>query len=197
MKAAVVATLVASLLALGACGTPGGEVNVTQSSATAVAPGSTYAWAPIDSDTQRGSDPRVSNEEIQRHIVAAVDNALAAKGFRRVADPAQATLLVSYYLGLSSRSQVQSSYLGPVGPNACGFSGCVDGWGVYGYPTRDVTTMHYNEGTMILDLVDRASGELAWRATTQRPVHSATPDQQRLNIVASELVQSLPSGPTS
>ena len=196
MKALVAAILAAgSLLAVAGCGTPGGEIKVTQSSTTAVVPGSTYAWKPIDNDAERGSDPRVSSEDIQNRIITAVDTALAAKGYRRVTDPGQATLLVSYFLGLSSRSNLQAAHLGPVGPVACGFSGCVDGWGVYGYPTMDVTTMNYTEGTMILDLVDRASGELAWRATSQRPIVSAEPDQNRVNITVAEMVKSLPAGP--
>jgi hypothetical protein len=196
MKALLAAVLAAgSLLVVSSCGTPGAEVKVTQSSATPVVAGSTYAWKPIDSDAERGSDPRVSNDDIQQHIIAAVDTALAAKGYRRVTDPAQATLLVSYFLGLSSRSNVQAAHLGPVGPVACGFSGCVDGWGVYGYPTMDVTTMTYTEGTMILDLVDRASGQLAWRATSQRPIVSAEPDQQRINIAVADMTKSLPTGP--
>ena len=191
LKHLATATAVLSLLGAAACGTPAGKVDVLQSSTTSVAPGSTYAWAPISSASQRASDPRVANDIIQQRIVSAVDSALAGKGFRRVSDPAQATLLASYHVGLEARSDIQSTGMGAP-PVACGFRGCVSGWGLYGPPALNVDTIHYTEGTMILDLVDRASGQLAWRATSQRRVDSGDADQARLNAVAADMVKSLP-----
>lgn len=189
------AAAIVGLLSLSACGTPAGNVDVLQSSTASVAPGSTYAWAPVSSASQRASDPRIANDIIQQRIVSAVDSALSAKGFRRVSSPDQATLLVSYYVGLEPRSEVRAQSMGAP-PMACGFRGCVSAWGLYGQPMLDVDTINYTEGTMILDLVDRASGQLAWRATSQRRVDSSDADQARLNAVAADMVKSLP-GPAS
>lgn len=180
-----------SVLALAGCETPAGKVDVLQSSSTSVVPGSTYAWAPVTSATQRSTDPRVANDIINQRIQSAVDGALAAKGYRRVSSPSQATLLVSYYVGLEARSDIQSNNMGPP-PMACGFRGCVAGWGFYGAPMMDVETINYTQGTMILDLVDRASGQLAWRATSNRRVDSADADQAALNAVAADMIKTLP-----
>jgi len=189
-----VAAVALSVLALAGCETPAGKVNVLQSSTTAVVPGSTYAWAPVTSATQRSADPRVANDIINQRIQTAVDGALAAKGYRRVSSPSQATLLVSYYVGLAARSEIQSNSMGAAPMGACGFRGCVGGWGFYGAPMLDVQTINYTQGTMIVDLVDRASGQLAWRATSDRRVDSSDGDQAALNAVAVDMLKTLPGG---
>ncbi|QTC90231.1 DUF4136 domain-containing protein [Brevundimonas goettingensis] len=191
---AAVAAVALSVLALAGCETPAGKVDILQSSSTSVVAGSTYAWAPVTSATQRSADPRIANDIINQRIQSAVDSALAAKGYRRVSSPSQATLLVSYYVGLEARSEIQSNNMGPPPVAACGFRGCVGGWGFYGAPMLDVETINYTQGTMIVDLVDRASGQLAWRATSNRRVDSSDADQAALNAVAADMVKTLPGG---
>ncbi|GAA0637164.1 DUF4136 domain-containing protein [Brevundimonas lenta] len=181
---------VGSALWLGACETTGPELTVTQ--ASAIAPGSTYAWKPIESVVERGANPAVTNDLVQSRIKTAVEEGLAAKGFRQVSDPDEATLLVAYFIGLTPHSDARAAYDGPVGPAACGFSGCVPGWGVYGYPSMTGMTVNYTDGTVILDLVDRASNQLAWRAVSKQRVDSTSIAQPRLNAIFAEMMTSLP-----
>lgn len=182
----------ATLLALTACGTPGGDVSVLQSDSVSVAPGSTYAWQPITSATQRSADPRVANDIIQGRLETAVDTALAAKGFRKVSSPTQATLLVAYYVGLQNRTDTRVDTVGGAPAMACGFRGCVGGWGMYGPPMTEVQNINYTEGTIILDLVDRASGKLAWRSTSQRRIDDGDGAQPILNAILADMTKSLP-----
>ncbi|GAA0637158.1 DUF4136 domain-containing protein [Brevundimonas lenta] len=187
------ATVVAvSLLSLTACGTPAGDVSVLQSSTQSVIPGSTYAWAPFDPTVRSSADPRVANDIIQQRITSAFDAAMVARGFQRVSDPQQATLLVSYHIGLQDRTEVRADNFGGPPMGACGFRGCMGGWGWYGAPTLNVDTINYTHGTVIFDIVDRASGELAWRSTSQQRVDSGDADQARLNAIADDMLRSLP-----
>lgn len=192
-KGAVVISALA-VLGLAGCASPAGDVSVLESATIPVVAGSTYAWAPITSTGQRTSDPRVANDIIQQRIVSAFDSALAAKGYRRVSNPTQATLLVSYYVGLNYRQDVRVEDIGPHSSVGCGFRGCVSGWGFYGPPTLSLETINYTEGTVILDLVDQASGQLAWRATSQQRVDRSDADQVRLNAIAADMIRTLPSG---
>ena len=185
--------LTVASLALAACESPGGKVSVLQGDAARVAPGSTYAWAP---GGQPGSgDPRIDNDIIQGRIKNAVDGALAAKGYR-LADPSSATLLVKYHVGLQNRTDTQvDTFGGPSPAVACGLRGCIGGygWGMYGAPMDiDVRNVDYVEGTMMLDLVDRASGKLAWRATSQKRVDAQDADQAHLDAMVADMVKSLP-----
>jgi hypothetical protein len=64
---------------------------------------------------------------------------------------------------------------------------------MYGAPMDvDVRTIRYTEGTLVLDLKDRSSGELAWRATSQKRVDEGGGSQEKINAVIAELVKSLP-----
>lgn len=191
LRSAMFTAALAGLLVLPACGTPAGDVSVLQSNTRAVVPGSTYAWAPFDPNVRGAADPRVANDILQQRITSAFDAAMAARGFRLVPDARQATLVTSYYVGLENRTEVRTDNFGPP-RGACGFRGCMGGWGWYGTPTLNVDTINYTHGTVIFDIVDRASGELAWRSTSQQRVDSSDADQARLNAIADDMLRTLP-----
>lgn len=191
---ALTAGLTAAALSLAACESPGGKVSVLSGDTVRVAPGSTYAWAP--GARPGAGDPRVDNDIIQGRIKAAVEGALAAKGYRLVSDPNSATLLVQYHIGLQNKTDTRVDTFGPPAPPmACGLRGCIGGygWGMYGAPMDvDVRNINYVEGTMMLDLVDRASGKLAWRATSQKRLDQSDADQAGVNAIFADMVKTLP-----
>lgn len=195
LKSLALATgLTAASLILAACESPGGKVSVLTSDTTAVRAGSTWAWAP---GAQPGSgDQRIDNDIIQGRIKTAVEGALAAKGYRQVADPGAANLIVQYHIGLANKSETRvDSYGAPAPAMACGLRGCIGGygWGMYGAPRDvDVRNIDYVEGTMMLDLIDRASGKLAWRATSQKRLDQNDVDQAGVSAIVTDMVKSLP-----
>jgi hypothetical protein len=179
---------------LGACESPGGKVTVLSAGAAAVPVGATYAWAPTE---QAGSgDPRVDNDIVRDRLKTAIDANLAAKGFRQ-ASPRSAQLLVEYHIGLQNKTDTQVTTYGggPTRGVACGRRGCVGGygWGAYGAPVDvDVSHIDYVEGTLMLDLVDRASGKLAWRATSQKRLDAKDADQAGVTAIVGDMVKTLP-----
>ncbi len=190
---ALTACLTAASLTLAACESPGGKVSVLKSDAVSVAPGSTWAWAP---GARPGSgDPRIDNDIIQGRIKTAVEGALAAKGYRQV-DATSAQLLVQYHIGLQNKTETQvDTFGGPRPAMACGIRGCIGGygWGMYGAPMDvDVRNINYVEGTVMLDLIDRASGKLAWRATSQKRLDQKDSDQAGVSAIVTDMVKSLP-----
>lgn len=192
---ALAAGLTTATLGLTACETPGGNVSVLKSSTVAVAPGSTWAWAP---GAQPGSgDKRIDNDIIQGRVKAAVEGALAGRGYRQVSDQSSANLLVQYHIGLQNRTETRvDTFGGPMGgPAACGIRGCIGGfgWGMYGPPMDvDVRNINYVEGTVMLDLIDRASGKLARRATSQKRLDESDADQSGVNAIFADMVKTLP-----
>lgn len=181
-------------LTLAACESPGGRVSVLQGDTVSVRPGSTFAWKPGVTPGQ--GDPRVDNDIVRGRIQNAVNSALTAKGYRE-ADASTADLLVSYHISLQNRTDTQVSTFGGMGPGgaACGIRGCIGGfgWGMYGAPMDvDVRNINYVEGTIMLDLTDRASGKLAWRATSQRRVDHGDAEQATVNAIIADMVKSLP-----
>lgn len=191
MTQALLAAALAVCLPLAACESPGGKVSVLTGQTPLT--GSTYAWAPF----QPGSgDPRVDNDIIRERIRTAIDTNLAAKGYSQV-DPSKAKLLVSYHVGLKSGTDYSATSMGPPGGVACGVRGCIGGygWGMYGAPRDvDIRSINYTEGAVMLDLVDAASGKLAWRATSQKRVDEKDGTQDGLNAIVADMVKTLPPG---
>jgi hypothetical protein len=188
----LLAAAVAACVPLVGCESPGGQVSVLTGGGPLA--GSTYAWAP---GAQPGSgDPRVDNDIIRERIRTAVDTNLAAKGYSQV-DPAAAKLLVSYHVGLQNKTDYSATSMGGHPGMACGIRGCIGGygWGMYGAPMDvDIRSINYVEGAVMLDLVDAASGKLAWRATSQKRIDQKDGTQEGLNAIIGDMVKTLPPG---
>ena len=119
----------------------------------------TYAW--LDSGKAPGSDARVNNDLVKDRVRAAVDRALAARGYVKTS-PAVADFRVSWLGAIDKKLQMESidhfysSY---------GYGALVRDpfWG--GSTMRTVTTREYEVGTLIIDVLDPAGHKLIWRGT--------------------------------
>lgn len=196
---ATILAVVGAAALLTACESPGGKVTVLSSGTIAIQPASTYAWAPTD--RPGNGDPRLDNDITRERIKTAIDVNLAAKGFRQT-DPATAQVLVEYHIGLQDKVDTHVTSFGGPGPAgmACGPRGCIGGygWGMYGAPTDiDVRHISYVEGTLMLDLIDRHSNKLAWRATSQKRLDKDDASQTGVNAIVADMVKSLPGPPAA
>ena len=151
-----------------------------------------YQW--LNEPQKLTGDARIDgNTILANRIHEAVDTALAARGFRKVTnDP---DFLVAYHVSLDKRRSVQTlnSYYG-YGP----------GWG-YGYGAAyrpgywsgapETYVYEYEEGTLILDIVNPGNKELIWRGSAQDEVHfKSTPekDQTQLNEAVHKILEKFP-----
>lgn len=152
----------------------------------------TYQW--LDKPQKLTGDPRIDgNTILANRIHEAVNTELAARGFRKVSsDP---DFLVAYHVSLDKRRSVQTlnSYYG-YGP----------GWS-YGYGASyrpgywagapETYAYEYEEGTLILDIVNPANKELIWRGSAQDEVNfKSTPekDQTQLNEAVHQMLEKFP-----
>jgi hypothetical protein len=163
---------------------PAGKVVVLESSAWAVAPGSTWAWAPVTTT----NDPRLNNDILQGRMQSAVELALGKHGMVQIANRANARYVVSYHIAVQQKVDVKTSP-NVVGGTVCGFRGCVRGYNAY--PTVDV--QQYNEGTLVIDIVDADSGKLVWRAASKKKVSGKDASQDKLNAVVADMMKTLPT----
>lgn len=179
-------------LAVAGCSTM--EINYDYDPKANFAGLKTYDW--LDEPQKATGDPRVDNNTILKgRIHTSVDTALAARGFRKVSsDP---DFLIAYHVSLDRRQSVQTlnSYYG-YGP----------GWG-YGYGASyrpgywagapETYVYEYEEGTLILDIVDPGSKALLWRGSAQDEVSfKSTPekDQAQLDEAVNGMLEHFPPG---
>jgi len=142
-------------------------------------------------------DNPIVHQRLERLIAAE----LVAKGYRQVADPGEATLLVDYHLGVRERTGTvrterrTGAYI-PV--TTCEDRGrtCTTRlvWGPYGPPEVVYRPYTYREGTLVVDVDDRASNQVAWRVVGQRRINQADESEETLRNVVVRLLRDLPAG---
>ncbi|HEY6641900.1 DUF4136 domain-containing protein [Povalibacter sp.] len=77
-------------------------------------------------------------------------------------------LLANFNLNIENRQDVQSTPSAGVGVGMGGYYGYRSGmYGVWGGYPQDVETVHYQVGTLAIDLVDAAKKQLVWQGTAE------------------------------
>lgn len=153
-------------LALAAGAVPASaEVSVIQSPSPALARGATFAWAPVPAEGFGVSDPELANEVVVDRLRAATELTLRGKGYRQVRDPAAADFLIAHTIVILPESG----------------TGGGEGEG-----------NRVAQGTLVLDLVETATCQLVWRATSDQRVTSRDVSQKRLAAVLRRMTKSLP-----
>jgi hypothetical protein len=138
----------------------------------------TWSWLPKKSesmDTGAGISPIV-----KRRIADAIGEELSAKGFQKASSP---DFYVVFFAGVQQRQELRSS--GPVyGPYGYGF-----GWGA-----TDIYTYTYEEGSLVIDVVDAKKNEAVWRGTASGVVGRDSGDGQKVDEVVRKVLMSFPPG---
>ncbi|MCL7963359.1 MAG: DUF4136 domain-containing protein [marine benthic group bacterium] len=154
----------------------------------------TWDWAPFEGEKAgdiRSNDRLVDDPMTDRRIRSSVEAKLAEKGLRRT-EGGSPDFRIGYHVSIDGRMDVTyiNSYYG------YGWGGY---WGPYGpsfgmgYSTPSVR--QYNEGTLILDIVDGSSNELVWRGVVSGEVHEKRDAQERQEAIDRAIGEALKDFP--
>jgi hypothetical protein len=131
----------------------------------------TYDWAPAE--TEAPKDPRVENDLLEARVHDAVDAELSARGYSQVAEGEAADFWVTYHAGVEAKidvTTIQQAY-----PYYRGYSR----WGGY----SETYVRNYDEGTLILDVIDPETDRLIWRGSAQAQVNDrSTPEKREKRV---------------
>jgi hypothetical protein len=141
----------------------------------------TYAWRP---GPQQGvGAPRFDSALIDRRVRAAVDRVLASKGYRTAAPGTTPDFLVGYHAVVrrkTSARTINRRY----------------GYRVGGLPGGPVSSARdYEQGTLLIDIIDPATMQLLWRGTGAGVVDpTASPEkrEQRINDAVERILADFP-----
>ena len=141
----------------------------------------TYAWLP----QPIRQDSRVYNAITESRVRQAVDNSLSTGGYRKLASGTP-DFLVAWQAAIEGKVDVTmvNGYYG------YGYRR----WGAWG---AEPTVTEYDEGTLILDVIDGESRELAWRGVAQAKIsRNSNPDQRgrKINEAVSKILANFPPG---
>ena len=144
----------------------------------------TYAWVEkTDSET---SGSYHLDGLLDRRVRAAVERELQARGIRKVA-ATDADFLVNY-LTVTKTKREESQLTTSVGYG-------LDSWGL-GVRT-ETRVRDYEEGSLIIDIVNPVDQELVWRGRSRsRVVESSTPEKrtEKINAAVQAIMEGFPPG---
>ena len=157
------------------------KVNVIQSESPALAQGSSFAWAPVPARGFGLPDPQLANEITAERLARLTEVTLTNKGYRQVEDASQADLLIAYTIVILPETDARLTADGPSCGPFCGASG------------YSVDIQRHTQGTLVLDLIERQSGRLVWRATSEKRVTGKDVSQEKLAALLRKMTKSLPA----
>ena len=161
--------LFALLLACLATGCSSLEVHTDWDQSTDFSQLKTYSWATaVQPDT---GNAQIDDDLFDERIRRAVDQDLSAKGYQKLS-AGTPDFLVSYKITVKDQTDVDSM-------PTLGYGGRWAGGG-------EVFTVHYQMGTLFLDLKSTATGKLIWRGIATDVVEpSKTPEKGDAKIINS------------
>ncbi|WP_266368840.1 DUF4136 domain-containing protein [Tellurirhabdus rosea] len=127
-------------------------------------------YALMDSDVQAGKNPLYYSDLATQNVENAVTTVLKEKGLQE--SNRRPDLLIGYHFFVEKKTRtVQDPYplYGPYyGWGRWGYRGWAPTW--YGWGGPQTRTEQYNEGTVVVDLVDARTRRLVWRGSVEEAV---------------------------
>jgi Domain of unknown function (DUF4136) len=147
----------------------------------------TYRW--VNPSDARPANSLFPNQLMQERIAGFIEEALGARGFKRVA--AGGDLLVSYRMNVTAEPVFTTFSDGPGwGWGGWGWGGWGWGWGT-GFSTTTVETIY--EGTLIIDMVDARQQQLVFQGTSTQTISSrAEKNTRKLAKAVNEVFEKYP-----
>ena len=185
MAARIPAKLIVVFIAIatGACASSGPRVRADADPTADLSAYHTFAFFD-DLATDKSSYTTM----ITSRLKSSTQRELERRGY--VMSPAGAQLLVNFNLNLENRTDVQST------PSMGGYYGYHSGrYGMWGGYPADVTTTHYKQGTLAIDLVDAAKRQLVWQGIAEGRIRKQAVDNPgpAIDKVVTEIFASYPA----
>ena len=141
----------------------------------------TYDWGPTDS--QPTGDPRLDNNPFfNDQLQGAIEKGMTARGYERALPSHAPDLLIHYHAALNQKVDVYKA----------------DQTNGYCYQDCQQRASEYEQGTLILDIVDAKSSRVVWRGWAQDTFSGAIDDQdyldQKVEAGVSKMMRLLPAG---
>jgi hypothetical protein len=115
---------------------------------------STFAWdEPLNKAANESYNPLVNNTLVEKQLKSAIESEMTSRGYKLV--ESNPDLFVNFHTMVESKSEV-SSY-----PN-----------NYYFWWRNDVRTINYEEGTLIVDVIDAKKDQLVWQGFTSNELRT-------------------------
>jgi hypothetical protein len=142
----------------------------------------TFSWLPKPQGMT--GDARIDNPLIAERVRSAIERTLMSKGYRPATET-EPDFYVGYFLSLEQKLDVYTI-------DRYYSAGPYRRWDAPGFETH---VSQYEEGTLVIDIVDAKAGRLVWRGSGSRRISkSPTPQKttQRVNEAVEAILKRFP-----
>lgn len=130
-----------------------------------------------------GQGPIAMNDLLAERLTLAIESALTARGYQIV--PAEsADIITTFYVATQNKTDVQTYHTGMAWGRCVGVR-CA-AWG----PPMEVDVRNYQEGTLLIDMIDAKGKTLQWRGSTSKRLPSK-PSRSERDALVKEVVDAI------
>jgi hypothetical protein len=193
-------TLCAALLLLiGLLSSCSPSVNVQQKPGVDFSRYRTYAWAKTDVKSADSQNPIYKSSLNDQIIQSAINSEMAKRGIRPVQGAAKPDFYLTYHLYIEEAERTVANPPAPgyAFPYAMSYRGRFipinySYWYTSPYYNTGYRTETYQEGTMILDIIDTRSRSLVWRGSVADPVGNPARIGEEFAKAAKDILEKFP-----
>ena len=125
------------------------------------------------------------NDLSERRVLTEIDTEIAAKGWKKVADDAQANILVVLHGATQTKHSASTFYTGMGGYGYRGFGG--------GMGTAQTVVSEYTVGMLVVDMFEAKSKNLVFRGTAESEISdNANKNASRLEKASTKMFKNFP-----
>jgi Domain of unknown function (DUF4136) len=158
-----------------------------------------YAWVKPDIQTNQDRNPLLNSPLITARVEQAVDQAMQERGVTR--DEKNPDFYLCYHEYVAKETRTVAN---PPAPGYFGYRPYSAVW--YGGRLVPISysywaqpwntgyhTEHYEDGTLVLDVIDARSNQLLWRGSVEKPVSDPAGLSQQMAREARDIVRKFPA----
>ncbi len=153
----------------------------------------TFDW--VSSTQPETGDPRIDNALLASKVRKAVNTTLASKGYQHKTTDSP-DFLVQYHVAIEEKSDVTTV---DTPHYAAGPTSVPGGFGSMGYSVgyrrAETYVTHYEEGTLLIDIVNPKSKKLIWHGSAKKVVDASASSEQRttnINTAVQKILENFP-----
>lgn len=159
-------------------------------------PGATYTWVAMPDEKAVQKDARVQDLQLRARLVAALDKALQAKGYRLAQNPSTADFIVAFGIGVQDVHEVTlkgDQGATPLSVLACDWDSCSQLVVMNdSKPNMRVVTTDRVEGGLMVEVIEPRTVRVLWRALNKGAVKRGDGSQKTLDTIAAHTLARLP-----